>query len=311
MGTIRWAEAEGLSGLPNHFPGRSKRPGTWGAGRLSLTLPRATMGPRIGDPYNSGPLWVAHGSGPHKELPRWGTPSPRCGPRGVVSPLRPPLRPVQQEAGTAAWCAHPTAGHRSSPPGKAGRPLRAAPWGLGPRLPDPPDIPGAQRGSHSAHSNGIPRGRRTDPGGLGEPVGPLPAFCGTGAHQGMSAPIPEGIVRQIRGTLGGSLGHCPKKGRIREHRSGGLRVWVHSCPHQSVGLVVFFGGLKKVDVPRVTRYLKHRTYPAGLVRRHDLRTATREGPELGLSSWRYLHAHSPGPRRIHLLYWRVYPSKGP
>jgi len=55
--------------------------------------------------------------------------------------------------------------------------------------------------------------------------------------------------------------------------------------------------------------LQRRTVPPSLVRRWDLRLATRHGPELGRAAERFLASTQP-KRGVRVVYWRVYPFRG-
>jgi len=104
--------------------------------------------------------------------------------------------------------------------------------------------------------------------------------------------------------------HCDRPSRGTEIKSGLPGLWqVLACPSGVVS-VVSYTELGRTDPSRrVESALRRWSSPASLVRRRDLRLATRHGPELGPRAERWLAAAPPG-QRVRVVYWRVYPSKG-
>jgi hypothetical protein len=60
--------------------------------------------------------------------------------------------------------------------------------------------------------------------------------------------------------------------------------------------------------PTMQRFARGHTSPPSLVRRWDLRLASRHGPELGIPAERGLAKVRP-PRPLRTVYWRLYPFK--
>lgn len=117
----------------------------------------------------------------------------------------------------------------------------------------------------------------------------------------------------LRRTLVSPGGHCYRHcdGRIRSvHlRSGLPGVWtVRACPTGVVSVTSYAEWTGRDPLRDVQRALQRATFPKTLVRRWDLRTATREGPELGREAERFLARQRPR-RGLRVVYWRVYPFK--
>ncbi len=84
---------------------------------------------------------------------------------------------------------------------------------------------------------------------------------------------------------------------------------VRACPAGVVSVTSYTEWTRRDPTPRVQGLLRRWTRPASLVRRFDLRLATRHGPELGPVAERRLAASRPA-RGLRTVYWRVYPFRG-
>ena len=84
---------------------------------------------------------------------------------------------------------------------------------------------------------------------------------------------------------------------------------MRACPSGVVSVTSYAEWTRRDPTLSVRAQLRRWTVPATLVRRWDLRLATRRGPELGRAAERFLAAHSP-KRGVRVVYWRVYPFRG-
>jgi hypothetical protein len=127
----------------------------------------------------------------------------------------------------------------------------------------------------------------------------------------MAAPrrVPPRIARQLRPANPTCHAHC--KGRVVSHlvRSGLVgEMRVLACPGGAVSLTSYEEWSNRDPTPAVARELRRRAKPASLVRAHDLRTASRHGPELGRAAERALARARP-VTPVRVVYWRVYPFR--
>lgn len=103
--------------------------------------------------------------------------------------------------------------------------------------------------------------------------------------------------------------HCARPIRPRAvavKLPGTLRVY--ACPGGAVSVVSYFELSARDPTPVLARTLRQLTRPSRLVRAHDLRTATRRGPELGRRAERLLARADPVVR-VRGAYWRLYPFR--
>jgi hypothetical protein len=103
--------------------------------------------------------------------------------------------------------------------------------------------------------------------------------------------------------------HCqtPLTGhRLESGRSG---YWqVYACRGGAVSITSYAERTSRDPTEDVRSFLRRRAHPSNLVTRHDLRLATRHGPELGRSAERFL-ARSRPRRPVRVVYWRLYPFR--
>ncbi len=103
--------------------------------------------------------------------------------------------------------------------------------------------------------------------------------------------------------------HCdrPLRARALTARTPGLLL-VYACPGGAVSVVTYSEWRNRDPTPTLLAYARTHTLPPRLVRRWDLRTATRHGPELGRGAEAYMGKARP-PRPLRAVYWRVYPTR--
>jgi hypothetical protein len=103
--------------------------------------------------------------------------------------------------------------------------------------------------------------------------------------------------------------HCDRPVRNRRVASRLPGIWeVRACPSGVVSLTSYSEWTRRDPTPAVQAALRSWTVPAALVRRWDVRLATRRGPELGRPAERYLASARPR-RGVRVVYWRVYPFR--
>lgn len=118
--------------------------------------------------------------------------------------------------------------------------------------------------------------------------------------------LPPIVERALRPKDGHCYRHCSRP--LRAHRILLARPgvgWVFACPSGVVSVTRYAEWGDRAPTERVARELRRRCVPPGVVRRRDLRSATRHGPELGRAAERRL-ASRPD-LRVRAVYWRVYP----
>jgi hypothetical protein len=125
-------------------------------------------------------------------------------------------------------------------------------------------------------------------------------------RRGALAPLLERAV----GASGGSCyRHCDRPLRVRGIRSRLPGAWhIRSCPSGVVSVTDYAEWTRRDPTDDVRTLLRQWTVPPSLVRSHDLRVATRHGPELGKAAERLLAATVPA-RGVRVVYWRVYPFR--
>lgn len=101
--------------------------------------------------------------------------------------------------------------------------------------------------------------------------------------------------------------HCDRPIQVRRVPSRLPGIWqVRACPSGVVSVTSYTEWTRRDPTASVQRMLRTWSSPASLVRRWDLRLATRRGPELGHAAERFLTKHrARGGLRV--VYWRVYP----
>ncbi len=104
--------------------------------------------------------------------------------------------------------------------------------------------------------------------------------------------------------------HCdgPVRSAVLRSRLPG-RWAVRACPAGVVSVTSYTERTRSDPTAAVRAQLRRWTVPASLVRRFDLRIASRHGPELGLAAERLLAGTRPA-RPVRTVYWRVYPFRG-
>ncbi len=127
----------------------------------------------------------------------------------------------------------------------------------------------------------------------------------------MTAPgrLPRVLASALSVPGGSCYRHCDRPIRaVRIPRPLPGELVVRACPSGVVSVTVYTAWTQRDPTAAVGRLLRRWTVPATLVRRHDLRTATRHGPELGRPAERWLAAQRRPPP-IRVVYWRVYPFR--
>jgi len=119
--------------------------------------------------------------------------------------------------------------------------------------------------------------------------------------------IPRVLAPALAAPVGRCYRHCDQPVRPRRIPSRLPGQWTAlACPSGVVSLTRYAEWTARDLVPDVRATLRRWTVPPSLVRRWDLRRATRGGPELGRTAERFL-ARSDPPRGVQVVYWRVYP----
>ncbi len=121
--------------------------------------------------------------------------------------------------------------------------------------------------------------------------------------------VPPLLRRALRPTHPHCSRHCdrPIRARTVAVRAPGW-LSVYACPGGAVSVTTYTVWASVDPTPTMTRLARSLTSPPSLVRRWDLRLASRHGPELGLPAERYLAKVRP-PRPLRTIYWRLYPFK--
>ena len=121
--------------------------------------------------------------------------------------------------------------------------------------------------------------------------------------------VPPLLHRALRPTTAHCYRHCDRavRGTTLPIRASGW-LCVYACPGGAVS-VTTYAEWRNADVtPTMLRFARSHTTPSLLVRRRDLRSARRHGPELGPGAERFLARARP-PREVRTVYWRLYPFK--
>jgi hypothetical protein len=121
--------------------------------------------------------------------------------------------------------------------------------------------------------------------------------------------VPPIVARALRPGHPHCYRHCedPVTARkVRTELPGTLEVY--ACPGGVVSVTVYTEWSDRDPTRLVARELRRRSVPTTLVRSHDLRTASRHGPELGRAAERLLARARP-PRPVRSVYWRLYPFR--
>ena len=127
----------------------------------------------------------------------------------------------------------------------------------------------------------------------------------------MSRPgsLPPVLVAALRAPEGKCYRHCERPARTRRLPSPLPGLWqVLACPSGVVSLTSYSEWTRRDPSSRALAFLRRHTMPASLVRPHDLRLASRHGPELGRRAEGRM-ARDPGRRPVRVVYWRVYPFR--
>ncbi len=122
--------------------------------------------------------------------------------------------------------------------------------------------------------------------------------------------VPPALLRALAAPGGRCYRHCGQPVRPIRLASPLPGTWtVYACPSGVVSVTTYVerGGADRSPV--VLTALRRWTVPPSRVRRWDLRTATRHGPELGPAAERRLARERP-PTPIRVVYWRLYPFRG-
>jgi hypothetical protein len=103
--------------------------------------------------------------------------------------------------------------------------------------------------------------------------------------------------------------HCDGAVTPRRLPSSMPGVWTaYACPLGVVSVTSYAAWGPAFPTAGVRQALRRWARPATLARPHDLRAASRHGPELGRPAERFL-AKSGRRFPIRVVYWRVYPFK--
>jgi len=122
--------------------------------------------------------------------------------------------------------------------------------------------------------------------------------------------LPRVLVHALRPASAKCYRHCARPvvaHRLPSPLPGLLEVY--ACPSGVVSLTSYIEWSGSDPTSKVLSQLRSRTTPPTLVKRRDLRVATRHGPELGRPAERLL-ARSQPARPVRMVYWRVYPFRG-
>ena len=125
-----------------------------------------------------------------------------------------------------------------------------------------------------------------------------------------SPPVPRAVRAALRPQSPKCYRHCrePVRGYAIQSRLGGF--WrLYACPGGAVSVTAYVERTARDPSPKVREFLRDRSVPPTLVTWHDLRLATRHGPELGRTAERVLARARP-PSTIRVVYWRLYPFRG-
>jgi hypothetical protein len=117
------------------------------------------------------------------------------------------------------------------------------------------------------------------------------------------------LRRALRPTSARCYRHCGRPVRGRTIRAPGPGwLCVYACPGGAVSVTTYTERTLRDPTPTLQRFARSRTSPPSLVRRWDLRLATRHGPELGRNAERLLARAHPS-RPVRTVYWRRYPYR--
>jgi hypothetical protein len=121
--------------------------------------------------------------------------------------------------------------------------------------------------------------------------------------------LPRALGDALRPVSAKCYRHCGRP--VRAHRLAsslpGL-LEVYACPSGVVSLTSYAEWSPADPTPKVSALLRSLTVPPTLLKRRDLRVATRHGPELGRAAETLL-ARSRAPRPVRVVYWRLYPFR--
>jgi hypothetical protein len=124
------------------------------------------------------------------------------------------------------------------------------------------------------------------------------------------ATLPAPLRRALASPGGRCYRHCAGPVRSVTLASDLPGLWIaRACPAGVVSVTTYSERTSADPTPRVRAHLRRWAVPASVVRRSDLRLATRHGPELGRSAERRMAAARP-PQAIRTVYWRLYPYRG-
>jgi hypothetical protein len=124
-----------------------------------------------------------------------------------------------------------------------------------------------------------------------------------------SAKVPRVVASALASPGGMCYRHCDRPVRGRRISSALPGTWtVRACPSGVVSVTTYAERSGRDPTSVVRTALRKWSVPPTLVRSWDLRTATRHGPELGRAAERLL-ARSAPPRKVRVVYWRVYPYR--
>jgi hypothetical protein len=121
--------------------------------------------------------------------------------------------------------------------------------------------------------------------------------------------VPPILRRALRPADPHCYRHCdrPVRGRSPAIRAPGWLA-VYACPGGAVSVVTYTEWGPRDPSPILARFARAHTTPGRLVRRWDLRPASRHGPELGRTAERFV-GRARRRRPIRTAYWRLYPFK--
>jgi len=121
--------------------------------------------------------------------------------------------------------------------------------------------------------------------------------------------FPRALQATLASPGGTCYRHCDRPIRVRRVASRLPGTWqIRACPSGVVSVTSYTEWTRRDPTLAVRRTLQAWSAPPSLVRRWDLRLATRHGPELGRVAERFLAQHR-ARGGVRVVYWRVYPFR--
>ena len=124
------------------------------------------------------------------------------------------------------------------------------------------------------------------------------------------AALPSVLRAAVAAPGGKCYRHCDRPIRLRRVPSRLPGEWlVRACPSGVVSVTAYVEWSGRDPTRSVETTLRRWTSPPSLLRKWDLRLATRHGPELGRAAERFLAAAPRSRRSVKVVYWRLYPFR--